>query len=68
MLGAYLPIVLLVVIAILFGLGSLVFSSLIGVKKTSKVKMSPYECGCTHPCLKVKFGIHQLEITLVGCV
>ena len=46
MLGAYLPIVLLVVIAIAFGLGSLVFSSLIGVKKPSKVKLSPYECGC----------------------
>jgi NADH-quinone oxidoreductase subunit A len=46
MLGAYLPIVLLVVIAIAFGLGSLVFSSLIGVKKPSTVKLSPYECGC----------------------
>ncbi len=46
MLGAYLPIVLLVVIAVLFGLGSLVFSSLIGAKKPSKVKLAPYECGC----------------------
>ncbi len=46
MLGAYLPIVLLVVIAILFGLGSLVCSSLIGVKKPSLVKLAPYECGC----------------------
>ncbi len=46
MLGAYLPVVLLVVIAILFGLGSLVFSSLIGQKKPSKVKLAPYECGC----------------------
>jgi NADH-quinone oxidoreductase subunit A len=46
MLGAYLPIVLLVVIAILFGLGSLVCSSLIGVKKPSLAKLAPYECGC----------------------
>ncbi len=46
MLGAYLPIVLLVVIAVLFGLGSLVFSTLIGPKKPSKVKLAPYECGC----------------------
>jgi NADH-quinone oxidoreductase subunit A len=33
-------------LAIGFGLVSLVFSSLIGPKKFSAVKMSPYECGC----------------------
>lgn len=46
MLGTYLPIMLLILIAIAFGLGSVVFSSLIGQKKYSKVKMAPYECGC----------------------
>ena len=46
MLGAYLPIMLLVVVAALFGLGSIVLSSLIGQKKPSPVKMQPYECGC----------------------
>lgn len=46
MLGAYLPIIILVTIAMLFGLGSLVFSSLIGPKKPSTVKLAPYECGC----------------------
>jgi NADH-quinone oxidoreductase subunit A len=46
MLGAYLPIILLVMIAILFGLGSVVVSSLVGQKKPSEVKMAPYECGC----------------------
>ena len=46
MLGAYLPILLLGVVAIGFGLLSLVFSSLIGPKKYSAIKMSPYECGC----------------------
>ncbi|BCG49061.1 NADH ubiquinone oxidoreductase chain A [Citrifermentans bremense] len=46
MLGAYLPILVLVVIAVLFGLGSVVFSSLIGQKKPSTVKLAPYECGC----------------------
>lgn len=46
MLGAYLPIIILVVIALLFGLGSLIFSSLIGQKKPSAVKLQPYECGC----------------------
>jgi len=46
MLGAYLPILLLVLVAIGFGLCSLVFSSLIGQKKSSKVKLQPYESGC----------------------
>ena len=46
MLGTYLPIILLILIALAFGLGSVVFSSLIGQKKYSKVKMAPYECGC----------------------
>jgi len=46
MIGAYMPIILLVVIAALFGLGSVVVSSLVGQKKPSAVKMQPYECGC----------------------
>ena len=46
MLGAYLPILLLIVFAILFGIGSLLLSSLIGPKKPTPLKLSPYECGC----------------------
>jgi len=46
MLGAYLPILLLVVISICFGLGALVLSSFIGPKKPSALKLQPYECGC----------------------
>lgn len=46
MLGTYLPILLLVVVALLFGLCSITFSSLIGIKKSSVVKLSPYESGC----------------------
>ena len=46
MLGAYLPILVLVIIAVCFGMGSLVFSTLIGQKKPSKIKLAPYECGC----------------------
>lgn len=46
MLGAYLPILLLVVVAVLFGFLSITLSTLIGPKKPSKVKMAPYECGC----------------------
>ncbi len=46
MLGAYLPILLLVLVAIGFGAVSLVMSSLIGQKKITQVKVSPYESGC----------------------
>lgn len=46
MLGVYLPIILLLIIAVCFGLGSVVVSSLVGQKKYSEVKLSPYECGC----------------------
>jgi NADH-quinone oxidoreductase subunit A len=46
MLGAYLPIILLVIIAAAFGVVAMVFSSLVGVKKPSVVKLAPYECGC----------------------
>ena len=46
MLGTYLPIILLVLVALAFGLGSVVVSSIVGQKKLSKLKLSPYECGC----------------------
>ena len=46
MLGAYLPILLLLLVAVGFGLCSLIFSSLIGPKKYSALKLAPYECGC----------------------
>ena len=45
MLGAYLPIIVLVGIAALFGLGSIIVSSIVGQKKPSVVKLQPYECG-----------------------
>ena len=46
MLGAYLPIILLMLVALAFGLGSVVVSSLVGQKKLTPIKLSPYECGC----------------------
>ena len=46
MLGAYLPILVLVLIAVCFGLVVTVSSTLIGPKKPSLVKLAPYECGC----------------------
>jgi NADH-quinone oxidoreductase subunit A len=45
MLDSYLPILTLIVIALAFATGSMVFSRLIGEKKPSDVKLAPYECG-----------------------
>ena len=46
MLDSYLPILTLIVVAVGFSIGSIVFSGLIGEKKPSAVKLAPYECGC----------------------
>lgn len=46
MLGTYLPIMLLLLIALAFGLGSIVLSSIVGQKKLTPIKLAPYECGC----------------------
>ena len=46
MLGAYLPILLLVIIAVAFALIVLALSALVGLKKPSALKLSPYESGC----------------------
>ena len=45
MLDSYLPILTLIVIAVGFSIGSIVFSRLVGQKKPSEVKLAPYECG-----------------------
>ncbi len=47
MLTAYLPIFLLMALAILFALGSLLLSSLLGPRDPNPVKLAPYECGIT---------------------
>jgi NADH-quinone oxidoreductase subunit A len=46
MLGTYLPILLLVIVAVAFGLIVLTLSALVGPKKPSALKLSPYESGC----------------------
>lgn len=46
MLGVYIPIIFLVIVAMLFGCCTLFISRIVGQKKYSALKMSPYECGC----------------------
>jgi NADH-quinone oxidoreductase subunit A len=45
MLETYLPILVLMGIALAFALGSVIMSRLIGQKKPTTVKLAPYECG-----------------------
>ncbi|ORJ57449.1 NADH-quinone oxidoreductase subunit A [Geothermobacter hydrogeniphilus] len=45
MLDSYLPIIVLIVIALAFAVGTIVMSHLIGHRKPSAVKLAPYECG-----------------------
>lgn len=45
MLINYLPILILVTIATLFAVGTVIASTLIGKRKPSEAKLSPYECG-----------------------
>jgi NADH-quinone oxidoreductase subunit A len=47
MLTAYLPILILMALAILFALGALLLSSLLGPRDPNPVKLAPYECGIT---------------------
>ncbi len=45
MLESYLPILVLIAISLIFALGVVILSFLIGPKKPSAVKLAPYECG-----------------------
>ncbi len=45
MLDSYLPILVLIAVALAFALGSVIFSRLVGQKKPTAVKLAPYECG-----------------------
>ncbi len=44
-MGQYLPIAVLAVLAVLFGVGSLVASKLLAPRRPSEAKQAPYECG-----------------------
>jgi len=62
MLDSYLPILVLIAIALAFALGSVIMSRLVGQKKPSAVKLAPYECGMppvgtAHDRFSIKFYI-----------
>jgi NADH-quinone oxidoreductase subunit A len=62
MLDSYLPIITLIVIALCFSVGVIVFSRLVGENKPSAVKLAPYECGMppvgsAHEQFSIKFYI-----------
>ena len=44
-MGQYLPVIVLMVLAILFGVGSFLASGLLAPYKPNSAKEAPYECG-----------------------
>ncbi len=66
MLNSYLPILVLILIAVGFAVGSLVMSGLIGPKKPSAVKLAPYECGV--PPVGSAHGRFSVKFYLVAMV
>ncbi len=44
-LSAYLPILLMFVVAIGFAAGNVVLSQFVGQRKSTRTKLMPYECG-----------------------
>ena len=62
MLESYLPILVLIALALAFALGSVVVSGIVGQRKPTTVKLAPYECGMppvgsAHDRFSVKFYI-----------
>jgi NADH-quinone oxidoreductase subunit A len=60
LLDAYLPVLILAVIAALFAVGTIALSFLFGIRKPSETKLEPYECGMppvgdAHERFPVKF-------------
>lgn len=45
MLETYLPIIVLLGVAVAFAVASALLSGIIGMKKPTEVKLAPYECG-----------------------
>ncbi len=45
MLLSYVPILLFLVIAVIFAVGTLLFTRLVQASKPNEVKLEPYECG-----------------------
>ncbi len=49
MLGDYLPVLILMIVAAGFAAGAIVLSHVAGTKKPTHRKLSPYECGLESP-------------------
>jgi len=45
MMSDYLPLLLLIIFSFAFAAGTIVLSSLFGLKKPDPIKLTPYECG-----------------------
>ena len=64
MLQGYIPILILFVVALAFGLGSVAASSLLGPRRPTKEKLSTYECGMTvePDARRAVFSVESVEL------
>ena len=65
MLGEYLPILILLVLAGAFAVGSLVVASLMGPDRPNPTKLAAYECG-NEPLARVKGAQFSVKFYLVA--
>jgi len=49
MLGDYLPVLILMIVAVCFAAGAIILSYFVGTKKPTDRKLAPYECGLESP-------------------
>lgn len=65
MLGEYVPIAILLVLAALFAVGSVVVASLVGPSRPNPTKLAAYECG-NEPLANVKGAQFSVKFYLVA--
>lgn len=68
-MGQYLPVVALIVLAVIFGVLSLLVSNLLSPRRSTWVKRSPYECGIV-PSRDVaqRFPVHFYLVAMIFIV
>ena len=66
MLGSYVPVLILAIIAVGFAVGAILLSKFVGPKAPSEVKLAPYECGIESPGLpKERFAVRFYLIAML---
>jgi len=66
MLGSYIPVLILGILAVGFAAGAIVLSKFAGPKKPTEVKLQPYECGIESPGVpKERFAVRFYLVAML---